>query len=68
MSAKIVLQLGRDTVIGFGVNNASARSDAFLTLLQTTSYRYTSDLPEGVVPIDDPQSLNTSPFVSKSEV
>ncbi len=60
-NARLVLQLGRDTVIGFGTSDALARNDAFLTMLQTTTYRFKSKLPDDVVPVDDPGSLISLP-------
>ncbi len=63
--AKVVLQVGKDMVIGVGPDYEAARNDASLTLLQSTSYRFKSKLPENVRRVDNPESLIAGSFPSK---
>ncbi len=53
------MRFGREKVVGFGISYTAAKNDALLTLLQTTSYQFTSKLPDNVLKVDD---------VRKSEV
>lgn len=65
MNAKVVLRVGRDIRVGFGSDYAAARIDAFLTLLQTTSYRFISKLPDNVIHVNSPQDLISLPSALK---
>ncbi len=47
--ARVLLQLGNDTVIGTGRDFTEAKYEVFLTMLHSTRYKFTS-LPRNVIP------------------
>ena len=57
---KVLMQLGSETVIGFGADHTVAMYDALLSLLQTTSYKFTTKRPVNVIP-GDSQCFVSSP-------
>ncbi len=64
---KLVVRLGKDTVIGFGEDYPTALHDGLLTLIQTTRYQFTAGLPNDVF-LGNCESFVSSPTSKELKV